>query len=97
MEFFIIKYYNASDNKVNLLLELVISQLYSCTFVLIENRSNNMHICTLFEFLNFFSSFVAYLIYFESTSRGDVYSDIYSNSCIVPLVDNKCLKSWEFL
>jgi len=56
-----------------------------------------MHICTLFEFLNFFSSFVAYLIYFESTSRGDVYSDIYSNSCIVPLVDNKCLKSWEFL
>ena len=97
MEFFIIKYYNASDNKVNLLLKLVISQLNLYIFVLIENRSNNMHICTLFEFLNFFSSFVAYLIYFESTSRGDVHSDIYSNLCIAPLVDNKCLKSWEFL
>jgi len=57
--------------------------------MLIENRLNNMHICTLFEFLNFFSSFVAYLIGFELISSGYVYSDIYFKMCIVPLVKDE--------
>jgi len=48
-----------------------------------------MHICTLFEFLNFFSSFVACLIGFELISSGYVYSDIYFNMCIVPLVKDE--------